>query len=360
MNDPSSFRPAGTLPSEPLARFTGSWNARLAAHLARRAGFGGSPADVTRLAGMSMNDAVDSFVHFSAAQTLPQPQLVDEGYGTAGAGALRRRAPAAGVADGNSILFPAAAPMQTTAGAPTDDQAAEIRKERQHVRRENNVAIMTWWLDSMLTTPAPLQEKMTLLWHGHFTTAEGAKGVSAQDAVDQNNLYRANAMGNIRDLTQKVSRDPAMLKYLDNARSQKEHPNENYARELMELFTLGIGNYTEQDVRESARAFTGWSVRRPFAGGGFYENAAQHDDGAKTFLGRSGNFDGSDIVAIIFEQPAAAKWFARLFLNSFAYNDPEPELIDAVAAELVKSDYDVAPVLSTLLRSNVFYSDRAY
>jgi uncharacterized protein (DUF1800 family) len=325
MNAPTSFRPAGPLPAAPLAPYTGAWNAKLAAHLLRRAGFGGSPADVARLASLSMNDAVDSLIHFPAVDLPAQPTLPDDGYEMQGG-----------------------------------DATQTVREQRMAARRAANIAMSTWWLQRMLKTPAPLQEKMTLFWHGHFTTAEGAKGVLAQDVVNQNTLYRTNALGNIRDLTQAVSRDPAMLKYLDNARSQKAHPNENYARELMELFTLGIGNYTEQDVRESARAFTGWTVRRPFRGGGFFEYAAQHDDGQKTFLGRTGNLDGNDIVSIIFEQPAASKWFARKLLSYFVYDDPEPELIDAVAAALVKNDFETAPVLSMLLRSNVFYSARTY
>jgi uncharacterized protein (DUF1800 family) len=147
------------------------------------------------------------------------------------------------------------------------------------------------------------------------------------------------------------------LRYLDNAQNVKAHPNENYARELMELFTLGIGNYTETDVRESARAFTGWGFDRD---GGFRDFPQRHDDGTKTFLSRTGNFTGNDIVSIIFTQPAAARWFATKLLNFFVYNDPEPALVDAVAAQLRKNDFNLQPVMAMLLRSNVFYSDRAY
>src|SRR5579871_5655491 len=149
-----------------------------------------------------------------------------------------------------------------------------------------------------------------------------------------------------------------MLYYLDNARNDRDHPNENFARELMELYTLGIGNYTEQDVRESARAFTGWRVRR--ATGQFFEVPRLHDDGSKTFLGRTGNFDGGDIIDIIFDQPAASRWFSRKLLDNFVYNDPEPELVEATAALLRKYKFQSAPVMSTLLRSNVFYSNRTY
>jgi hypothetical protein len=217
-----------------------------------------------------------------------------------------------------------------------------------------------WWLERMIASPAPLQEKMTLFWHGHFTSSP-EKGTTAQELLAQNQLFREYALGNIQNLTLHVAQDPAMLRYLDNNVNVAAHPNENFARELMELFTLGIGNYTEADIRESARAFTGWTFRRdPDGTGTFYDNARQHDDGSKTFLGRTGNFSGTDIIAIIFTQPAAAKFFANRLISFFVYNDPEPQLVDAVAALLVRNRFEVAPVLATLLRSNVFYSNRAY
>jgi uncharacterized protein (DUF1800 family) len=149
-----------------------------------------------------------------------------------------------------------------------------------------------------------------------------------------------------------------MLRYLDNLHNEAAHPNENFARELMELYTLGIGNYTEADVREAARAWTGLRIRR--ATGEVYVNERLHDDGSKTFLGRSGNFGGTEIVNTIFEQPAAARYFASKLLTFFVYADPEPELVEAVAASLRAHAFVLAPVLTTLLSSNVFYSDRAY
>jgi uncharacterized protein (DUF1800 family) len=230
----------------------------------------------------------------------------------------------------------------------------EYRKKR----REQNKANIAWWMTRMLQTPAPLQEKMTLYLHGHFATADGAKGIYGLDIVDQNNLFRSYALGNWKALTHQVARDRAMLKWLDNATSKKDHPNENFARELMELFTLGIGNYTETDVRESARAFTGFTFSR--LTGEFVFNRRNHDDGRKTFLGQTGNFDGDAIVDIIFSQRAASTYFAKRMLEFFVYTDPEPEFIDAFAALIRKNDFDMLPVMSTLLRSNVFYSDRAY
>jgi hypothetical protein len=336
----STYRPAGTLDAAGALRpYTGPWNHRLAAHLLRRAGFGGSPADVDRLAAMPMQRAVDTLIRFPDTSSLPSapqlalPQLPPPGF-------FRR------------------------ALGSTDPVVVEQRKAfimaANKVRRQNLIALQTWWLERMIASPAPLQEKMTLFWHGHFTSSP-EKGTTAQELLAQNQLFRRFALGNVRDLTLAVSQDPAMLRYLDNNVNVRAHPNENYARELMELFTLGIGNYTEQDVRESARAFTGWTFRRtPDGSATFFDNRRQHDDGVKTFLGQSGNFTGADIVNIIFRQPAASKFFATKLLGFFVYMDPEPVLVDQVAALIVKHDFNLATVMSTLLRSNVFYSDRAY
>jgi len=333
------YRPPGPLDlATALEPYAGPWGVRQAAHLYRRAGFGGSPDDVARATGAGMRASVDGFIHFAEASALPaQPQLDDD-----------RPNP------GQRQVLVAAA--QAGASPQSDAAIMEARKAIGRAHRDNMIAMETWFLDRMIDTPAPLQEKMTLFWHGHFTSAY-QKGIPAKALVNQNNLFRANALGNIRELTLIVSQDPAMVRYLDNAQNVKAHPNENYARELMELFTLGIGNYTETDVRESARAFTGWGIDRDY---NFRDFPARHDDGSKTFLGKTGNFTGRDIVEIIFTQPAAAALFAKDLLNFFVYSDPEPALIDAVAALIRKNDYNLQPVMSVVLRSNLFYSERAY
>ncbi|HEY5350067.1 MAG TPA: DUF1800 domain-containing protein [Candidatus Lustribacter sp.] len=340
----ASYRPAGRLDlATALEPYAGPWGVRQAAHLYRRAGFGGSPDDVTHAVSAGMHAAVDAFVRFADARSLPgRPQLV-----------LDRLSPE------QRRMFAGARAAQAQAGAVPavmDSTLVQARKQLGRAHRANTIAMETWFLDRMIGSPAPLQEKMTLFWHGHFTSAY-QKGIPAQALVDQNDLFRAHALGNIRDLTLAVSQDPAMLRYLDNAQNVKAHPNENYARELMELFTLGIGNYSEMDVRESARAFTGWSIDRDYA---FRDFPARHDNGSKTFLGRTGNFTGGDIVNIIFAQPAAGRFFARKLLAYFVYSDPEPTLTDAVAALIRKNDFNLQPVMSTLMRSNLFFSDRAY
>ncbi len=326
MDPDATFRPAGSPPASPFAPYAGPWNSRLAAHLLRRAGFGGSPADVSRLASLSAGGAVDALIRFPSTAALPaSPGTLD--------------------AEGASLQRPA-------------DMTTEQRMALAQSRRAQELANVEWWLNRMLVSSAPLQEKMTLFLHGHFATASGTKGIYGTDIVDQNNLLRAYALGNWRELTHQIVRDRAMLKWLDNARSVKAHPNENMARELMELFTLGIGNYSEQDVRESARAFTGYTFQRQT--GQFYLNARQHDNGDKTFLGQSGDFSGDDVVDIIFRQPACAEWFAGKILSFFVYSEPEPELVTNLAAVIRKNDFNMAPVMSALFRSQVFYSERAY
>ncbi|MDP9111133.1 MAG: DUF1800 domain-containing protein [Candidatus Eremiobacteraeota bacterium] len=324
-------RPDGSLDLKgALDPYRGPWNERTAAHLLRRAGFGGTPEQIARTASMRAHDAVESLVHFPSAGDLPQQP--------------------------DNVYDPRPDYLSMRSSGMRPDAAA--LKELNKKQRASILDKQSWWLNRMLLTPAPLQEKMALYLHGHFTTAAIQKGVFPQYVWRQNELFRNSALGNLRDLTLAVSRDPAMLLYLDNARSTRGNPNENYARELMELFTLGHGNYSEEDIRQSARAFTGWTIDRRT--GEFIVNPRVHDDGSKTFLGRSGNLDGTGIVQIIYQQNACARFWSQSLLNYFLYNNPEPELIDALALVIRKNDYNLAPVMSTLLQSAVFFSPRAY
>ncbi|HZY96126.1 MAG TPA: DUF1800 domain-containing protein [Candidatus Cybelea sp.] len=305
---------------------------RGAAHLLRRAGFGGTPDDVRRYAGMSARAAVASLLSVPSVDSIaPPPELV-----------TATRPPAV-----------AMDPMQGSMYAPQMPRRRPMTF-RQHM--QVILALQLWWMNRMLTSPAPLQEKMTLYFHGHFTTI--ATPLFPRITYNYNALLRRYALGNLRELTRDVSKDVAMLIYLNGAWNVAAHPNENYARELMELFTLGIGAYTENDVRESARAWTGWTINRRADTATF--DPALHDSGSKTFLGRTGNFTGDDIVNIIFAQPQCARFFAASLLNWFVYNDPEPQLVDGVAALLRKHDFELAPVVSAILSCNVFYSPRAY
>ena len=304
------LRPAGRLDfATALQPYPDTLGERGAAHLLRRAGFGGTPAEIRRYAAMRAPDAAASLLSMPPASSIAPPE-------------------------------------QAQAEGPLG----------RHATRESLLALQLWWLNRMLTSPAPLQEKMTLYFHGHFTSRATPR--FPRITYNQNALFRRYAVGNLRELTREVSKDAAMLIYLDGANNVASHPNENYARELMELFTLGVDNYTEQDVRESARAWTGWRVVRKTDSVFFDQNL--HDGGSKTFLGRTGNFNGDDIVNIIFEQPQCARFFAASLLNWFVYNDPEPELVDAVADLIRRHRYELAPVLGVVLSSDVFYSTRSY
>jgi uncharacterized protein (DUF1800 family) len=338
MNATAQYRPAGTLSAATaLQPYHGPWNARLAAHLLRRAGFGGSPADVARLAALSPDAAVESLIRYPKDSGLPgsPPDFVDD-YAT-----LQLQL------------------NQLQKSGADEETLKTARAAVSKSRRDAVTSLQRWWLGRMVATPSPLQEKMALFWHGHFTSAV-IKGVTPREILDQNWVFRSNALGNVREIAVAMTRDPAMLKFLDNAQSYKEHPNENLARELMELFTLGIGNYSEVDVREAARALTGNTVRGLAQGGGYAFSERRHDYGTKTVLGYSGQLDGKDVVEIIFKQPAASRFIAGKLLDFFVYNDPEPELVEAVAAKLREHDFQTAPVMSQLLRSNVFFSERAY
>jgi uncharacterized protein (DUF1800 family) len=212
---------------------------------------------------------------------------------------------------------------------------------------------------------------MTLIWHGLLTSqASVVGGRRFPLMVRQNELLRAHALARYDQLLQAISKDPAMMVYLDTVTSTREHPNENYARELMELFSMGVGNYTEEDVREAARAFTGWRFTQPPRTGdepdfsafqpAFILNARQHDAGAKKFLGRSGNFGGEDIVAIILEQPATGRYISRRLFVELANYNPDDATIDSLVGVWEASGHDVKAIVRAILTSDEFYSQRSY
>lgn len=298
------FRPPGDLESgSALERYTGHFGPRQAGQLLRRAGFGGTPQEIDTAVNAGMDRAVDALLHPSASDDFP---------------------------------------------AYPDPELLYDDKRRYY-------ASVMWWLDRMLRTKQPLVEKMTLFWHGHFATS--IRKVPPIMMVQQINLFRSQALGNFRSLLLAVAQDPAMLIWLDNRQNFKAHPNENFAREVMELFALGLGNYTEDDVKNAARAFTGWTLDK---NQNFIVRRNLHDDGVKTFLGQTGPFDGHDIINIILAQPVHSRYLCRKLLEYFVYSDPEPELIEGLARVYVLSGYDIAHVVGTILRSNVFHSTRAY
>ncbi len=217
--------------------------------------------------------------------------------------------------------------------------------------------LSAWWLYRMLYTPHPLREKLTLFWHNHFATSD-SKVKNTRFMHGQYELMYRHALGNFGTLLREMSKDPAMMVWLDTRASKKGNPNENYARELMELFSLGIGHYTEKDIREAARAFTGWEIKK----GEPVFNEKEHDGGTKTVLGQSGAFNGEDVVRICLDQPATAPFIVRK-LYRFLVSEtvpPTPELIEPLAARFRKSGYDFADLVRTVLSSNLFFSPAVY
>jgi uncharacterized protein (DUF1800 family) len=221
----------------------------------------------------------------------------------------------------------------------------------------NPFDIRGWWLERMLTGPHPLREKLCLFWHNHFATSI----VKVQRPAlmhRQNELIRQHALGKFRPFLLEMSKDPAMLVWLDSNSNVKGKPNENYAREIMELFSLGVGHYTEKDIREAARAFTGWHTN----GNQFTFQPHLHDDGPKTVLGQAGDWNGDDVVRIVLEQDAAARFLVRKLYRFFVneLEEPPDALLQPLAAAFRKSDFDVALVVRTMLGSRHFFSAHAY
>lgn len=307
------------------------WNDVTAAHLLNRAGLGAEPATITRTAKLSPEAAVESLLDFSEAEDPGAPTWLGEEN-------VDQR------------------PQRPALRDLPEAERQKMQQEWRQRERERITELRAWWLYRMRYTSCPLREKLTLFWHGHFATSM-EKVRSAYCMYRQNETFRAHAAGNWPDLVEAVARDPAMLIYLDNAQSRAGQPNENFARELMELFTLGEGHYTEEDIKAAARAFTGWSIApETFT---FENRARAHDKGSKTLLGQTGAFDGTDAIRVILEQPAAARWITGKLWAYFAYPDPEPDLLNELAARLVHHRYAFKPWLREVFLSEAFYSARA-
>ncbi len=231
----------------------------------------------------------------------------------------------------------------------------EKRKERARIRklnREQLDAFSSWWVQQMLQGDDPLRERMTLILHGWLVS--GAKKVKPSDfMINQNQLFRKHALGNYGELLAAIVEDPAMLLYLDNKTNTRNKPNENLARELMELFSLGEGNYTEEDVRQAARALTGYTVN----GGEFKFARGQHDHDPITILGYTGSMDGQDLVALLLEQPACSRYVATRLIKEFEGMAPSEERLQVYAKILVDGDYQLKPFLRHLFYDPAFYRD---
>lgn len=308
------------------------WKERTAAHLLNRAAFGGTPAEIETVWKKGLTAAVHELVDVSNdAAHVPPP-----------AWAHPR----------NVRVERMQIKMAKEEGQDFQAKAREVRM----MEGENLLDLRRWWLDRVMNGPAPLLEKMTLFWHGHFAT-------SAQKVHDaywmwlQNDTLRRNALGSFATLVKKISRDPAMMIYLDVQQSRKEHPNENWARELMELFTVGIGNYTEDDIRAAARAFTGYRI--DFTTQQFRFAPMQQDLDMKKFMGHTGALNGDDIIDILIQKPACAQFIGRKLWRFFVQDEPSEEIVDRIASRICARNFEMRPVLREIFSSEEFYSDRA-
>ncbi len=325
------------------------WSRERAAHLLERAGFGGTPAEVDKLAAMSPSDAVRSLVRYQRIKD-QMPAFDESGAFDPGLDPFAPSRPSAtdlGKATGESLGVKAKPEGNRKLQQVADRYLYWLRASKLETQR-----IAYWWANRMLVSPRPLEEKMTLFWHGHFATGE-EKVHDYRKMLKQNMLLRAKATGNFRDLLISVAQDPAMLSYLDAAVNVKGAPNENFAREIMELFSMGVGNYSEQDIREAARAFTGWNYK----GLQFVIDPSRHDAGSKTVLGQTGSFDGVQVIDIILSKPVTSEYIASKLYKYFVREEVTPEMRVKLGKLLRDAKFEVAPFLEIVFLSKDFYSD---
>lgn len=227
-------------------------------------------------------------------------------------------------------------------------------QEKRNIQQQTSQAIKSLnllWLENMVDSDQQLREKMAFFWHGHFAS-RNLNVFFQQQMLD---VIRQNALGSFRDLLHEVSKSAAMLNFLNANQNKKDHPNENFAREVMELFTMGRGNYTETDVKEGARAFTGWGANIK---GEFVFRKFTHDDGNKTFLGKTGNFDGDDVLDILLDHKQTANFITQKIYRFFVNENVDKDKVQWLADRFYKSDYDIAKLMEDIFTSDWFYDEK--
>lgn len=303
-----------------LPQAAAALDARDARHLLARSGFAATPAEVEALAGLGREEAVAALLSAAGTEAVTPPPAWAAGW-----------------------------------TPPRRNQMSEAeRLALRDSRRAQGGELKAWWLREMLVSPTPLTEVMTLFWHNHFTSSLDKVKAPAL-LYRQNVLLRRHALGNFGALLRAIARDPAMLLYLDNARSRRRAPNENFARELLELFTLGEGNYTEADLKEAARAFTGWSLDP--ASGRFEFRPQWHDGGEKRILGRRGTFDGDAVIDLLLARPETAERIVAKLWRQFISETPEPAEVARLAALFRGGGYEMKPLLRALFTSEAFWAE---
>jgi uncharacterized protein (DUF1800 family) len=296
-----------------------------ARHLLARTGFGPTAAEVQAYAPLTRARAVERLLRETRTDAVtPVPAVLTD-----------------------------TSPLRVPRG---EDASVEERQAFQRQQLREGLELRAWWVQEMLVTPSPLTERMTLFWHNHFVSSQQKVRV-ARLMYRQNATFRANALGNFATLLHAASREPAMLIYLDGVQNRRGQPNENFAREVMELFTLGEGHYREQDVKDAARAFTGWSLDRER--GTFVNRPFQHDAGEKTVLGRTGRFNGDDVLEILLGETATAGYVVTRLWREFVSPDPDPAEVRRIARAFRDSNYEIRIALFELLTADAFYAPAA-
>ena len=335
---------------EPISE--SDWDIKKAKHLLERAGFGGTPEEINRIFILGPQGAVNHLVNY---ENIPDKFL--------------KTFNESGIHDPGLINFPPSRPATTKLARDTGEalgikvKASGNRKMQPIVNKFffwlrasmlETRRLAYWWAERMLITPRPLEEKMTLFWHNHFANSE-AKIRDYRKLQLQNATFRKHATGNFRELLIATAQDPAMLYFLDAGQNIKGAPNENFAREIMELFTLGDGNYTEKDIREAARAFTGWNTDDLV----FLVDDDKHDSEEKIVLSNIGNFDGVDVINILLAQESSAKFLVKKIYKEFVSEYYDEKTINSLAHILRENDYELKPLLKTIFLSKDFYSPNA-
>ncbi len=294
-----------------------------ARHLLNRAAFGAPPGEIRAFQALGARKAVKLLLSGGSAPSVPGEDFAPHVKGRPGKKAL---------------------------GRLSESKRRELIGRYFKEDRAQYAQFRAWWIEEMIETEHPLKEKMALFWHGYFTSAQ--KEVrNSYLMVQQNELFREFALGNFRTLLTRVARDPAMLSYLDNDQNRKGNPNENFARELMELFTLGVGNYTENDIKEAARAFTGWTFQKH----DFRFQHRMHDSGEKTVLGETGRLGGEQVIQILLRQEAAPRFLSRKILGYFAGPYVSESMVDRYARLLRQHNWELKPVIRKLFTDPEFY-----
>ena len=327
------------------------WDINKAKHLLERAGFGGTPEEIKFLYNLGLSKAIEHLVYYENISVSEMPKF-DE----------------SDIHDPGLINFPPSRPATTKLAKETGEALGIKVKESGNRKlqpivnkfffwlrasRLETKRVAYWWADRMISSPRPLEEKMTLFWHNHFANNE-TKVRDYRKLLLQNETFRIHATGNFRDLIIATAKDPAMLYFLDAGQNIKGSPNENFAREIMELFTLGVGNYEEKDIREAARAFTGWNTNDLE----FVVNRDLHDNGSKTILNKTGNFSGEDVIDILLSQEAASKFIVKKLYKEFVNENINDDIISDYAHVLEQNNFELKPLLAAIFSSKDFYSEQ--